>query len=104
MFQDWEEYAMYLKDHLVQEETNRTLVDSWTERYKKYLISDKAISIFYRTMINSILSSDWDGTKIINLVTRPEFNTLKKYVDGKITPENYEINMRYGAYLPDRAK
>lgn len=104
MFKDWEEYAMYLKDHLVQEETNRTLVDSWTDRYKKYLISDKAVSIFYRTMINSILSSDWDGTKIINLVTRPEFNTLKKYVDGKITPENYEINMRYGAYLPDRAK
>lgn len=99
MFKDWEEFAMYLKDNLVQEEENRALIMSWYDKNKKYLITDKARSIFFRTMINAILSSDWDGTKIINLTTRPEFNTLKKFVDGKITPENYEINMKYDAYL-----
>lgn len=66
MFKSWEEYALYLADHIVQEDEHRDglykKIDFLKDRYP-----DKEINqAFWQTIINTILSSDWDYTKLSN--------------------------------------
>lgn len=99
MFSTWVEYAEYLTEAMVQEEKNKKLIRYQTEKYKKFLITPEAERGFSRVVINSILASDWDLTKIKNYVVSQDFQTLKNYVNGTITKENFAINKKNNRLL-----
>jgi hypothetical protein len=50
-------------------------------------------------VIDTILSQDFDFTKLTNFLTNPYFNTVKKYVNGKLNSKNIEINRKYDKYV-----
>tara|TARA_R110000803_G_scaffold71803_1_gene135173 strand:- start:1364 stop:2536 length:1173 start_codon:yes stop_codon:yes gene_type:complete len=99
MFKDWQEYAMHLSDNLISEDIYRQKLLKQIKSIDKYIINDLIKTDVYRTMINTILSSDWDFTKLINFTTGQYFNTVKKFVDGKIDDSNRLINRKYDKYL-----
>lgn len=99
MFYSWSEYAEHLTENIVQEKKYRDLILNQVLTYRKYILNPQIERDFYRVVINTILSSDWDCTKLINFVTSQNFNTVKKYVDGGITDENREINRKYDKYV-----
>src|ERR1035437_3959208 len=92
MFDTWREYAEYLTETLIPEEKNRQLVRTKIEKnawkYPDREISEK----FFREIINTILSNDWDFTKLTNFMTRPFTNNYFKYrhkgIIGKLTMSN----------------
>jgi len=47
---------------------------------------------FFREIINSILSSDWDLTKMANFHIRPETNTYRKWTKGIINKHTFTHN------------
>ena len=79
MFESWKEYRDYLLENLIEEEeTKKRLRGFFTqlEPYEKYL--GEAI---YQTEIQSIVTNDWDGTKLKNYTARPcmiKYNRLVK--------------------------
>ena len=99
MFNDWEEYAYYLADNLIKENKYKEALYKQINKLKKYIINDLIKNAVYRNVINTILSSDWDFTKLKNFMTSQHFNTVKKYVDGKINADNIEINRKYDKYI-----
>lgn len=99
MFKDWEEYASYLSDNIIKEEAYKLQLIKKIDKIKKYMINDFIKNDIYKTVIKTILSSDWDFTKLGNFLTSPFFNTVKKYVDGKITEKNIDINRKYDKYI-----
>ena len=99
MFNDWEEYAYYLADNLIKENKYKEALYKQINKLKKYIINDLIKNEVYRNVINTILSSDWDFTKLKNFMTSQHFNTVKKYVDGKINADNIEINRKYDKYI-----
>jgi predicted phosphoadenosine phosphosulfate sulfurtransferase len=101
MFKDWQEYAMHLYDNLISEDKYKENLIKHIDRNKKYIINDLIKTDFYRTIINTILSSDWDFTKLVNFTTSQHYNTVKKYVDDKINDSNIDINRKYNKYIKD---
>ena len=84
MFSGWEEYALYLIDHLVVEEANKNKLKSIIpEKVKRY--DGVAIrEAFFRIIVKTIMSSDWDYTNIENFHTwAPVFNYVK-YKAGSV--------------------
>jgi predicted phosphoadenosine phosphosulfate sulfurtransferase len=99
MFKDWEEYALYLLDNLVPEEKNKNPIKEHVEKYRKYMVTPKVKSAYYQKVINTILSNDWDLTKLTNFCIDPYFYIVKMVVDGKKDKLNmYESikNDKYG--------
>jgi predicted phosphoadenosine phosphosulfate sulfurtransferase len=99
MFKDWEEYALYLADNLIQEDKNKKILINGIETYQKFLINDLVKTDFYRVVVATILVSDWDLTKIVNFTRSHDFNTVRKYVNGQITEKNYAINKQWNKYI-----
>ena len=82
MFNSWEEYANHLVKNIIQEDKNQKLIQKVIDG-KRDIYVDKAINQkFYKELINTILSSDWDLTKIANFEIRPEVNVYRKYKKG----------------------
>jgi hypothetical protein len=84
MFSGWEEYALYLADKLIQEEKNRisllSIIDSKVKVYNNPIIREA----FFRIIVKTIMSSDWDYTNIENFHTyAPVFNYVK-YTKGHL--------------------
>jgi len=94
MFESWKDYGTYLIGAMVQEEKNRQRLLKVIERWKAYMINEATERSFFRTIISTILTSDWDLTKITNFVVRQEFQTVKNLVNGTITADNYETNKK----------
>jgi hypothetical protein len=63
------------------------------------MINDLIITDTYKTVIKTILSSDWDFTKMINFTTNPYFQAVKHYVNGTLTKDNIEVNRKYNKYI-----
>lgn len=99
MFKDWEEYAFHLADNLIKEDKYKNALYKRIDKTKKYIINDFIKQDVYRNIINTILSSDWDFTKLNNFLSSQYFNTVKKYVDGKINKDNIAINRKYDKYI-----
>lgn len=79
MFKDWEEYAYYLAENLIQEEQYKKLwyrkVELSKELYNRDLIKES----YWKALINTILSSDWDFSKYTNWTVGGAVNTFRKY-------------------------
>ena len=98
MFSSWEEYAEHLADNLTPEDEvdklHRTI-----DGAQKWLINQHISDDYYKHIIDTILSQDWDYTKLNNLKVRQEFVTVRLFVEGKINETNIEANRRYNKYL-----
>ena len=84
MFADWEEYAYYLAENIIQEDKYRKQLFSKIEAKKGIYIGDNIKLKFWKTIINTILSSDFDFTKIANFEIRPESYCYRRYRKGDI--------------------
>ena len=79
MFTDWQEYANHLADNLIQDDKNKILINNIIKKKKNIYDGENISKEFWRTIINTILSSDWDFTKIANFECRPHVYTYRKY-------------------------
>jgi hypothetical protein len=84
MFADWEEYAYYLAENIIQEDKYRKQLFSKIEAKKGIYIGDNIKLKFWKTIINTILSSDFDFTKIANFEMRPDTYCYRRYRKGDI--------------------
>lgn len=82
MFIDWEDYANHLIDNLIQEDKNKKILLSKIESKKNIYNGENIKKEFWRTIINTILSSDWDYTKLANFECRPHVYGYKRYKKG----------------------
>ena len=73
----------------------------YIKKNEKFMITNLIYVDFYKTIIKTVLSQDFDFTKLHNFLISPYFNTVKKYVNGKITKENIEINRKYNKYIKE---
>ena len=79
MFEDWKEYALYLSEKLIPEEEFRNKL------YKKIesnIIFDQETSFrdFWKAIINTILSSDFDFTKLHNYTISAYADTYRRVI------------------------
>ena len=82
MFKSWEEYAMHLINNIIQEDDRKKQLMKIIEK-ERVLFSDEIIQHdYWRTIINTVLSSDWDFTKHQNFITNHDVLTYKKFKKG----------------------
>lgn len=84
MFSDWEDYALHLAKNIIQEDSNRELLLKKIESKKKIYTGENIKESFWKVIINTILSSDWDFTKIANFEMQPQNMNYRNYKRGKI--------------------
>ena len=99
MFKNWKDYATHLAEKMIQNDSSREMLFKEMKSNEKYLFTQKIFEAFYKTVVKTILSSDWDFTKLKNFTTSPTFVAVKKYQQGKITKENYAINKKNDLYI-----
>lgn len=83
MFESWEDYALHLSKNIVQEDKNREKLKSIIDKEKALYENENAQNDFFRTIINTILSSDWDFTKLVNWRMTGHIYSYRKYLSGK---------------------
>jgi len=88
MFKDWEEYANHIIENIVQEEHNKKIIKDAiynSKRFgiKHYNTNEYIREKYWRTIIDTALSNDWDLTKMTNFVMRPETYSYRCYHEGK---------------------
>jgi predicted phosphoadenosine phosphosulfate sulfurtransferase len=84
MFKDWEEYALHLAKNIVQEDIYRDqLMKKINDLRELYSGNDMIVRGFWTTIINTILSSDWDFTKLKNWEINGDAYTYRKFRKGK---------------------
>jgi len=98
MFKSWKEYFYHLKDNLINEQKYKDQLIKRIDGINKFMINQIIEDDIYRNGIKTILSSDWDFTKMINFTTSPNFQSLKHYVNGTLTEKNIQINRKYNKY------
>ena len=86
MFKDWEEYAMHLAENIIQDDNNKkTLYKTINTKsialnkdfYNNF--NEHCYNSYWRVVINTILSSDWDFTKLINFSISHNVMVLRYY-------------------------
>ena len=66
MFTDWKEYAIHLANNIIQQEEFKELFLHKVNGTKKLYSDSLIIDEYYKALIKTILSSDWDFTKFRN--------------------------------------
>jgi len=99
MFKTWKEYSEHLAENIIQDEENKAKYYKHIAKNEKYLINKLITADYYRKCIDTILSSDWDFTKLNNFTTGYEFYTLKRYVDKKITLDELHADRKFDKYV-----
>jgi len=85
MFKNWEEYAIHLADNIIQEDKYKALLMGKIKTMRKFYDSDLIYDSFWRVIINTILSSDWDFTKLGNWLNNAgvfTYRRIKSNPDG----------------------
>jgi predicted phosphoadenosine phosphosulfate sulfurtransferase len=96
MFESWSEYSSHLAKHIIQDDKNKATIVKITDKYNK-LFPDREINQdLHKNIINTILSSDWDLTKLKNWSINANVNTYKKFKKGIINEYTYI----YNKYVP----
>lgn len=94
-FETWKEYCEYLIENIIQEQSNKDKLKKRLSKNDKLYNSGLIATNYYRTVINTILSSDWDFTKLANFEIRQETNTYRQFKRGIYKPEM----IKYSKYL-----
>jgi predicted phosphoadenosine phosphosulfate sulfurtransferase len=83
MFKDWEEYAYHLAENIIQEDKNKELLLKKINDKKQIYTGENIKNSFWKVIINTILSSDWDFTKLANFEMSPQNMNYRNYKKGK---------------------
>lgn len=86
MFKDWREYAFHLIENVTQEPKHKEMMLKQIDKYEDLYSSDLISAKFWRVIINTILSCDWDFTKLHNWLIAGGVQTyrrVKRNPDGK---------------------
>lgn len=83
MFHSWEQYAMHLLDNIIQDENNKKMLLKRVEHDREIYVGKAIKDDFYRNVINTILSSDWDFTKYDNWANNRSVYAYKMVRQGK---------------------
>jgi predicted phosphoadenosine phosphosulfate sulfurtransferase len=94
MFDSWADYAEHLIANIVQEEKNRKRLRKYISKWHKVFIHEKAKRDFFKVIINTILSSDWDYTKLDNFLKRPVTIGYRRWLKGRPFHHKW-INNKY---------
>ena len=86
MFQSWEAYAKHLADTIIQEEKYRKMLYDRVNSLKKVYDGENVKDHFFRMVVNTILSSDWDFTKLNNWTLSSAGLSYKRFKQGKYLP------------------
>jgi predicted phosphoadenosine phosphosulfate sulfurtransferase len=82
MFESWKEYALHLAKNIIQEQKHKDALQKIINRdhvkYKHEAIEND----FWKTIINTILSSDWDFTKYANWQISGDVNTYRRFTEN----------------------
>ena len=107
MFLDWEEYAMHLVKNIIQKQEDRDriidyIINSNTLKYSKVFYSsfnDKLKTGYWKKIIDTVLSSDFDFTKITNWALNPDIGECRSFykeewhkIDQRILANPYLTN------------
>jgi len=95
MFESWKEYALHLAENIIQEESNRELLYAKIKSKEEFFSAPLIVNDFWKTIVKTILSSDWDFTKLVNWETAQPVFCYRRFKNGK---RNKEILM-YPKYL-----
>jgi predicted phosphoadenosine phosphosulfate sulfurtransferase len=95
MFNDWEEYAYHLANNIIQDESNKKLFLNKLDSKKIIYTGDNIKESFWKVVINTILSSDWDFTKIANYEMSPQNMNYRNFKKGKIDKEFLNHHTQY---------
>lgn len=79
MFENWKSYALHLAKNLVPDPENKALLDKTIERYKIFQ-TERPATDFWKVIINTILSSDFDFTKLKNHTMRGQCDTYRRFI------------------------
>ena len=86
MFESWEEYALFLMDRLVPDPEHRELIERQWNKYLPIYRGEKIRPRFIRAVIDTILSADWDLTKLNNFHGNPAARRYRIFVKKLYTP------------------
>jgi len=99
MFKSWADYAHHIIDNIIQDDKNKTAILKRMDKGLKTYVHEPIRSAFCRAVINSVLSSDWDWTKLTNFEMSPENYTYRKWREG-----NANLDMlKNSKHLPEFA-
>lgn len=90
MFKDWEDYAYHLVNNIIQEESNKELLIKKIDSKKIIYSGENIKESFWKVVINTILSSDWDFTKIANYEMSPQNMLYRRYKKREIKKDFLE--------------
>ena len=99
MFDSWEAYTHHLIDNIIQDDKNRDAILKRLAAGLKVYVDEPIKTAFCQAVINSVLSSDWDWTKLANFEMRQENYTYRKWRKGDY---NHDM-LRNAKHLPARA-
>ena len=99
MFESWQEYIFHLADNLILEKKYRDKFYKYEKKYRKYCINNIVTKDIYTKLGDTILSADWDFTKLLNFNVNANFMQIKKYVDKNKLIDNY--SRQYPKYIKE---
>jgi len=79
MFKNWEEYAIYLGNNIVQEEKYKKMLFNVIDQTKDLYNKPPIQTAYWKAIINTILSSDWDFTKFNNWKMMADTDTYRRF-------------------------
>ena len=79
MFDTWKEYALHLADKMIPETKNRDMLDTRIKQ-TDYLHGEKPATDYWKTIVNTVLSSDFDFTKLKNHTMKTDCDTYRRFV------------------------
>jgi predicted phosphoadenosine phosphosulfate sulfurtransferase len=83
MFESWKEYCLYLAEHIIQENIYKDAFKSKHESTQERYSADLIIDDYYKTLIKTILSSDWDFTKFRNWEMKGDVYSYRIFRNGR---------------------
>jgi predicted phosphoadenosine phosphosulfate sulfurtransferase len=102
MFVDWEEYGIHLIDTLVNNDEYKTAlykkINSKEPKYSAdfYKKNNEIYVKYWKVLINTILSADWDFTKLENFSMAPDTVAYRMYhLDKKHLWRNNKLQYKY---------
>jgi len=99
MFHSWPEYTEYLIEHIIQEDGRKREVKVKFERGLEFNTDYEVQKAFCKVIIDTILSSDWDWTKIENFMRTPSYFSYREWKRGDINQRMLD----HSQYLPKQA-
>jgi len=105
MFKTWEEYAYHLIENIIQEQKNKDrLKEKINIDYEIYNTSEPLMKSFWKIIINTVLSADWDFTKYENFIKNPLVYNYRVFKQKKYQVINPPYETLHFEYFSEKEK